>query len=423
MRVFILLSAVAIALLADVSKVEQLYANAEYEQAIAEARASKGQYSHAKLHLLWAKSAEALGRYEEAMSAYERVLILDEKNIDAKVALLKLYRSSKRKELAAQIASELREAELSKDQKELFQKSDGDDRSSISAKAFVVIGHDTNVNMSASAKDIDLYLQSTGNQAELATLFAKTQLSIGYNYEFEEASGWFMRGDANLIYQNNFDAHDYDALAPRLEAALGYSGSDFAFALPLAYEKLYYLQSDLYQKVRLEPRLTMAIDSHWMWSVNLIAEMRSYNPALYRGMDDQSLGLQTGVYYMDAKDYLFVTLRYENVSALKDPSNYYVDKSLLGATVGGLYNLENTLAIKAEYGYRRGSYDDVKDLKTPSIGSKREDNYHQAAIKIFYKLSEASELFAEERYAHNDSNYLLANYDKNTVMLGISMSY
>ena len=68
-------------LFAGVSQMKTLYIEGNYEAVIADAKKSTDQYGDPRLHMLWGKSAEALGDNEAAMSAYERVLMLDPDNV------------------------------------------------------------------------------------------------------------------------------------------------------------------------------------------------------------------------------------------------------------------------------------------------------------------------------------------------------
>jgi len=55
----------------------------EYEKAASYFKKSKKEYSNVAMQLLWAKSEMALGRINYAISAYERVLMLEPQNLEA----------------------------------------------------------------------------------------------------------------------------------------------------------------------------------------------------------------------------------------------------------------------------------------------------------------------------------------------------
>ncbi len=95
----------------EMETLQAYYDQGAYQNVIAEASADYAQYDNPKLHLLWAKSAEALGDDITAMSAYERVLLLDPAQSDAQIALVAIYKRLHRDMLSnALYANEFREA-------------------------------------------------------------------------------------------------------------------------------------------------------------------------------------------------------------------------------------------------------------------------------------------------------------------------
>ncbi len=56
-------------------------------------------------------------------------------------------------------------------------------------------------------------------------------------------------------------------------------------------------------------------------------------------------------------------------------------------------------------------------------GDKRSDDYHQTEFKVSRMLTDTMETSLLYRYSKNNSNYELAEYDKNVVMLGIKYNF
>jgi len=95
--------------MAGVKDAQRLYNQKNYSGAIAQAKKSTHEYSNPNLHLIWAKSAKVLGNNLEAMSAYERVVMLQPSNIEAKKELARTYVALGKHRLAIQITEELKE--------------------------------------------------------------------------------------------------------------------------------------------------------------------------------------------------------------------------------------------------------------------------------------------------------------------------
>lgn len=67
--------------------------------------------------MLWGKSAEALGDNEAAMSAYERVLMLDPDNVAVRVHLASLYAYLDRDKLATEMSKSTENYQLTPSQR------------------------------------------------------------------------------------------------------------------------------------------------------------------------------------------------------------------------------------------------------------------------------------------------------------------
>ena len=180
MKLIIILLTFSLSLFASLADTQTYYNAGEYEKAIGEAKSSVSEYANPNLHLFWAKSAEKLGRDDEAMSAYERVEILDENNIDARVALVKLYKRTGRDALALSASKELQNYQLTPEQRTTLQNLRGTSTHSINAFATLGIGYDTNINIAP-----DELGSVVGAADSIVTMFSRLSASLSYINEFE----------------------------------------------------------------------------------------------------------------------------------------------------------------------------------------------------------------------------------------------
>ena len=414
MRLVILLTMLSSIALASYENSEHFYKNGEYQKSIDEAKSSFDEYSNPKLHLLWAKSAEALGHTGEAMSAYERVAMLDENDSESRVALLKIYQKSSRNELAKEMRKKLQNYHLTPAQRSSLNLLKGSNIDSFKAQAMLGVGYDSNINVSATGSDLDDYYNTTGISGEKSTLFSRFNGSLSYINEFEEKGSWYIRGDARLYYQNNSDAHFYDMFVGTLEAGVGYSGDGYTLYLPLGYDRVNYLDVDLLSQVRVAPTVNITLSQSYILNLNAKYATRAYSKSIYEGMDDSSYGIGAALYYLFDKNYAYTKVDYGNFSSTQEIHNSYLDKSMFTLSLGLNYALSTWLVAKVDYRYRKGSYDETTD---------RADNYKQIELKLSHYFADNYELFISDRYAKNSSNYLPAEYKKNIFMFGISANY
>ena len=410
MKLIIFLISLNLALLADVTNIQILYDIGEYEKAIAKAKASTNEYSNPKLHLLWAKSAEALGRDEEAMSAYERVEILDDKNIDARIVLIKLYKRTGRNDLAQSASKKLQNYQLTPEQRTTIDNLRGINVHSFKAFASLALGSDNNINISPDELGI------SGGTTAISTMFSRFTGSLSYINELESKGAWYGRGDLQLYNQTNFDsdATIYDLFLASVSAGAGYNGDGYNLYVPLGIDNIQYLDKNLLTQMKIEPRVSFTISNELMVNASASYISRSYNQSEDKLRDDSSYGVGLGVYYLLGSDFIYLNAKYDSYSADKTSLGaLYIDKTILTSNFGVNYNLAKWLVMRADYRFRLASYDD----------NDRGDLYNQVELKFSHYFAEIFEAFVSNRYINNTSDLDVAEYDKNIFMLGVSVNY
>ncbi|MEA2073824.1 MAG: hypothetical protein U9O86_09590 [Campylobacterota bacterium] len=417
----ILISLITLTVLANASyeKVQQFYESGEYLNAIQEAKSSTEEYSNPKLHLLWAKSAESLGDTNEAMAAYERVAMLDANSADSRVALLKIYQESSREALAQEMSSELENFQLTPQQRTSLGLLKGKEINTLKARATLALGHDSNINVSAKASDLDAYYGLSGYEGEKSTLFARVNGSVSYVNELQEKGGWYVQGDLNAYYQNNFDASYFNMFVGTLEAGVGYAGDGYTLYMPIGYDRVNYLESDLLGQIRVAPRANISLSEDFILNVNAKYATREYQDVKYKGMSDSTIASGAGLYYIFDKSFAYLNLKYEDFRQDNRGSIRFIDKTMTTLSIGVNYSVQDLFVARFDYRYRAGQYED--NIFTDS--ERRADSYNQVELKLSRYIAKNYELFISDRYVKNDSNYIPAQYSKNIFMFGVSANY
>ena len=406
-KILIALSLSAISLFANIDQVQVFYDAGQYEEAVTEAKASKDEYSNPELHLLWAKSAEKLGRDNDAMSAYERVEMLDEQNIESRVALVQLYKRTGRDDLARSASKDLQNYQLTPEQRNSLDVLRGTNLGSLKANANVAIGYDTNINVASN----DL----TGTSGEaLSTMFSQLAGSVSYIHEIEDKGGWYGRGDLQVYNQTNFDndAGVYDLLLVGGSLGAGFVGNGYDVYIPLGYDSINYLDQSLLSQIKLQPRVNYTLSNEMILSGEFSYIKRSY-ASDFKDRDDTSFGLGGAIYYLLDKDFVYAKVKYDTFSADNSTAGIYVDKSVFTSSLGVNYNLAQWLVMKADYRFRLGSYTD----------NDRSDFFNQLEVKFSHYFAKMYEAYVSNAYAKNSSDISTFEYDKNVFMFGIAMNY
>lgn len=422
-NIFIIVLVLNMSLLASVQKAQGYYDAGEYEKSIKELKNSKDEYSNPGLHVLWAKSAEALGRVDEAMSAYERVLMFENDNVEARIALANIYRDTKRNLLATNMRKSLQKYQLSEKQKSAIKLSENKNFHSFKASASLSTGHDTNINVNPGTEVLDDYFGNTGNKGEISTLFTRLTSNISYINDLKERGGWYTRSDLRVYYQNNLDESYYNLFIGTIEAGGGFMGNNYSIYLPISYDRVNYLEKDLLYQISFAPKANISLSDKFILNLNTIFTKRTYTQDIDKTRDDTTLGVGFGLYYLFEKNLIYLHTKYENFSSMQSEYAKFVNKDLITASMGVKYNVADLFVSTIDYRVRYGIYEDnIGSLANPD-SSKRSDTYQQAEVKLAHNYTDSIELYISDRYAKNSSNYLPSEYNKNIVMLGLSLKY
>ncbi len=400
------------------------YIYKQYEKAILEAKSSTSEYSNPKLHLIWAKSAQALHLTNDAIAAYERVAILDEKNIEAKLKLLELYVQTSRTELAEELYRELEQTKLSPREEKLLHMIYKVDLSSLKSRASFAIGYDTNINVSPGSSALDDYLQSTGSEGEKTTLFGRFNGGINYHNDLKEKGTWFVKSHFNIYAQNNIDAHFYDLYVGTLGFSPGYKGKKYTISTALNYNRIYYLEKDFLQELSFSPRYSILLNTKTIAKLDLKYKKRNYIQKEDQDRDDSSLTGSIGIVYLFKKNYIYLNSTFESYTPDTPHTLSYLDKDIF--TLNFILNYVWTPHIKTKllYKYRQTYYEDKAIVNTTTISNtKRSDTYNRIGITLTYNMTKHSDFFFSNNYIVNSSNYVLAEYTKNVTMFGINLKY
>ncbi|MEA2028456.1 MAG: surface lipoprotein assembly modifier [Campylobacterota bacterium] len=421
--VALLLSCSAL-LLADLNDAQRLYNQKNYTAASAEAKRSTADYANPQLHLIWARSAKALGKNLEAMSAYERVVMIDPNNIEAKKELVKVYLALKKPRLAIEVGEELRAKNIHFDEIQVIRKASASSwkQAKFKSKFSLALGYDNNVNVNNDdTQDLDSFWGTTAHSNKVSSLFYRATANIEYLQEF--ANHFYLKTSFGGYYKVVSQDSDYSVYLNTIKAGIGYySRGKYNFYMPLSYSALNYLGEDLLRMQSINPQIDYVISEKLIASINTKYEKREFKTN--RDRDDKSYALGATLYYkLNKNDYLYFDSEYQDYSSDSDNYQDYSDKTTVTLVAGLGYKFSDDLKADASYKVRFSDYeDDIGTILDPS-SETRSDTYHQINVKLTKKIRDNMSLYIENEYALNDSNYIPADYSKNSLLVGINLTY
>ncbi|WP_309496451.1 surface lipoprotein assembly modifier [Sulfurovum sp.] len=397
---------------ASIMDIQNLYDQKKYVEAIKEAQNSTTLYGDKRLHILWGQSAEAMGNYEDAMSAYERVLMITPENSPIRIKLAKLYTESERTYLTKQLSEDTEDYQLSIEEKDSIRALVQDDDKPLNAFVSIGFGYDSNINVSPG--DIDI----PTSEEKISTTFLLYQAGLSYTYKPEDMDNIYLLTSAAFSYQDN--AEDYfNLFAGVANAGFGYKNDVYDLYVPLRYSRVYYLNRDLMESIGVNPNLDFVVSKSLIANFSARYTERNFIEENDQLMNDSVWGAGAGLYWISGEHLAFFKVKYDDYSAEYRDLSQYIEKNAITLSLGGNYQLNDLFTVSGAYQYKNTSYDDV----IPLSDEKRSDDYHKLDLKLSAIVMEDVQAILSYSYADNRSNYNISEYDKNIVMFNFKYVY
>ncbi len=396
----------------------------EYAQTVKLLRQDVSGYADVNHHILWGQAQEALGNDDQALSAYERALMIDNSNVDVMIALARLYKKVKMDDDAGKLINDLSTYVLSPAQRSALSNlgSKKESLNNFRASAGISTGYDSNVNASAGAGNLDAYYQDLGLNVLTTDVagsgFVSYKANASYVHELGEAKGFYAQGDANFYGQNNFSASDFDTYYGRASAGMGYKYSDYSVYVPLAYDRVYYLERDLLQTYAIAPILNAVLNKNLLISTGFKYQIRRYINENDSSRDDNVLGVNAALIGVMGKSLVYLKGSLEEYSAQENAT--FVEKTLFSVMTGFTYNAGKGYSLGGNYRFRFAQFTDP--VKPDSLLIRRDiyNSLNLNASKVFMKNFQAT---LDYKFIRNASNYVPADYNKNIMTLGLQYNY
>ena len=399
-------------------QIQKLYDKKLYQKAIDMAKSSIDDYPNPKLHILWAKSAEKLGKDREAMSAYERAIILNPLNTSIQKSLLSIYIKTKRYKLAVGLSDELKEKNIDLSGFEI-KSYDSSTSSNIDASASFSYGYDTNYNIHHESDNLDDFYGSTNVATKEASKFSQTILDIGYTKEFD--NNIYIRTKFNGYYKLIPDDTNYNVYLNNIEFGVGYYTNDYNFYVPISYYSLFYLREDYLSVLSISPRIDYKLSDNLLFSLSTSLQKRTF--LVDNDRDDRTVGVGGLLYYSIKDNYLFMDLNYKTFKSTGALYQDFTDKNSFSMTIGAKHSFTPTLNLSASYKVSLSEYVDNIGTTTNPDDTIRSDTYSQINIRVSKEFTKNITLYIENEYSVNNSNFIPSDYDKNVLSVGLNISY
>ncbi len=407
-------------------KAHQAYTAKSYTEAYPLFEVLNEQFPESpEINFFLGRSALEMKRYDEAMAAFDRVLILNSQHSRTRLELARLYSETGQYEMAEAELETVLSTQLPSDIREVvvaFKANIGKrlSRFTFDGVLFMGGGYDSNANNDIGKKEFlvpSFNLTIEGNEKKSDTrLFAMGVFNFGY--DFGDRGGWSIGNTLVAYTTNNFDESKNDLTLFSWSLIPTWAAQGVSVQFPLTYDRVYLdhrgynsnFTSGISASTLIDP--TSQIGGGYSYK-------RSYNE-IDSGLDSASHGFSGSYKKAFGEDPIVVSLG----------GGYSINNELEGGRTdvtssGYSYSAEITKTFSNRFStsavYSRGytSYEEEDFL----FNSRRRDIQTTYEVRIGQQIRDDIALNATASYTENSSNHAPFVYDKMTAQLSAALRF
>jgi hypothetical protein len=352
-------------------------------------------------------------KYEDALALFDRILILDPEDYEAKfyyaLTLSKLgFLDESLKTFAQLQKASIPQSLQQRIQPYLCAISKKRDKHFFHFTLTYGAGYNDNINLTTDKKFTDYgpyRLQNDTNKTKSSYAIAAFELSHRYKgLDYELFNKLYSYNE--LLHSAKGDDLNYIDISSTFMKKWRY----FTLLLPVGYNSVYLDSSPVGYNYYTHPTLihktTTKIDT--TLQINITDNHTKYAPK----RDYRILGGGMGIRYHDNKVTSFANLSYDHY-AKKESGRYDISKNVTESVIQAEYQFYQKLYIGANLTYSYHYYTDLD----PVMGYKREDKRTIYSLWLAKELDKNTLVKTKYQHTFNDSNVNLYSYHKNNYTL------
>lgn len=377
----------------------------------------------------YGRSALETKRYDEAIEAFEKVLILDPSHTRTRLELARAYFEAGQLDEAQRL---LKKAQEDPSVPEKVKENIANLLQAISMKkqeaivnGFLIVGlgWDSNVNSDIGEDTFNLPLFNidvTGNK-EQHDYFNNNMVGINYIKDFGAEGGWVFKANAIALNTNYMQYVNKNLGGFVLTAGPAYYGKDYEIYFPLTYTKILQGAVPYVQNYSAGVRWTKQFDKTLMLSLGY-----RYAKTLYQEPGNDKDTAQNNFTLnlnkqLSEKWALGFASRYATSDATRAQlaTEGNVANTELEGVINATYSVTSSIDLTAGVLLKKTNYkeDDV------FFNSKREDTYRNFMFSSLYKIDKVQSLRGDVGVIKSLSSHAPYEYDKTTVGLQYIRSF
>jgi len=378
-----------------------------------------------KLSFYLGRSAFELGKFQEAYSAFERVLIIQPNHTRARLEfartlyMLKMYEDAK---MEFQKVRNSNVPDPIKQNIDLFltQIEKATQRHALSQVLMFGIQYDSNVN---SVYGTEYLLPTTIgdiaiNSEKKSDHFFEQMYMANHRYDFGDTGGYSWDSTFLLYAQQYDETHSKNIEFSSLTTGPTYAASKYSFSIPLSYERLRYASETYLHAGSLGFKYTRFLSDTLMfnnaYTYKIKRNLISGNEKSDSNIKDVSVG-----FYKILTDKSSINSTVTYAEERKDNSGIDVNvaKDKKGLNLTYSYTFNELYKSSIAYLHEESNYKQENAL----FGSQREDITNNITLALIRTLSKNSSVNVKYTKGNTNSNQAEYQYDKD--IYGLNYMY
>ena len=373
---------------------------------------------------LLAKIALQLGHAHEAIFAYERILINQPGNINARIGLAVAYFQINELETSREIFDSVLKmnmpANIRQNIDEYIHRIDekiGARRHSLNGQLSLKQGWDSNINSATNESEIQLNIgtyRPEANNKETADTFTELVNWLHYNYNANINSRFF----SSLGYTNK-DNNNKNFDTQTMDARVGYSHTTGfgKLSIPVSYQTTWLDEKQLRDVLSISTSLNRATEASFTDYSIQYGEIRyRYQPAL--NVDLMAASFAYGLSNKESGFNQQYAVFYGDETATNDLYRFNARK-YWGVQMQFPIQLSPVHIVTPKIVYQEAEY----HQQHPFFKARRDDKFLFYELGWRWYLNRDWQLQSQASHSRSDSTVGLYTYTRTVISVGFSMSY
>ncbi|MDX1352283.1 MAG: tetratricopeptide repeat protein [Thiomicrorhabdus sp.] len=401
----------------------QKYAQA-YEQFSQLVQSDLSSYNY---NFYLARSATLLNKFDEAISIYERILILYPNNTRSKLELGRLHFAQQSYALSKSYFEDALNDNVPKNvQKNIYRylnkMNQQEKRSSWSATFIAGLGHDSNVNTTpdANAWFVPAFGTELDNADEvIENNFHQETLALKHRNHSREKYGFDIENELLLYSKSLMGESDYNIIFGQYKPTLIFPIGKHNLRTSLEYNYLHYGGEPYVESYGVSPNLQFNSASNQQITAKIKVLKKHYLQEEYKDKDAILSELSAQLVHR-VNSNLTLRLHSALLNEQKVKGNLYdVDLNSFSVLFAANYRITNDWTIGGNINLRQISYLD----KNPFFLDKREDVNKSLTLNLTKVLNKQFALQASYQRIFNQSNQEPYEYQKDLASINLITNF